>query len=289
MGRHYPSVTVLVVGASGLVGSALMRALALDAVGTFHTRTAPGLRALDAADAKALSALISETRSDLVFFPAANPDVEWCEAHPDDAFAANVAPALAALEVARSAGARFVFFSSDYVFDGVAGPYDETAAPAPLSVYGHHKLEVESRVLSAGGTVVRTSTVYGPERPPGKNFVLRVIATLRSGTRLRVPSDQFSTPTWADDLARGACAVASRGGIWHVAGPDYLPRDRLAALVADVFDLDSSLVEPVATRDLGQLARRPLRGGLRTEKIRRECAVEFLAASEALGRFAATP
>lgn len=265
-----------------------MRALDEDAVGTFRTRAAPGLRSLDAADGKALGALVAETRSTVVFFPAANPDVDWCEAHPDDAFAANVRPAEVALDVTRAAGARFVFFSSDYVFDGAAGPYYESAAPAPLSVYGRHKLEIEARVLRAGGTVVRTSTVYGPERPPGKNFVLRLAATLRASARVSVPSDQYSTPTWADDLAGAALAVASRGGIWHVAGPDYLARDRFAALIAHAFDLDAALIKPMPTRDLGQLARRPLKGGLRSEKIRRESAVDFLPTSEALRRLAAT-
>jgi dTDP-4-dehydrorhamnose reductase len=261
-----------------------MRALGKNAVGTFRTRPTPGLVPLDARDGAALEKLVTKTNSSVVFFPAADPNVDWCETHPEEAYAANVAPALTALEIARSSGAGFVFFSSDYVFDGEAGPYGETAPPAPLSVYGRHKLEVEERVVAAGGTVVRTTTVYGVEQPPGKNFVLRLVARLRANEPATIPSDQYSTPTWSDELAKGAVAVAARGGIWHVAGPDYMARDEFALLIAEMFGLDRSRIQPVVTSQLRQAARRPMRGGLRTEKIHREAGIEFLPTREALRR-----
>ncbi|MDQ2953123.1 MAG: SDR family oxidoreductase [Chloroflexota bacterium] len=283
MSAHYLSVVALVIGASGLVGSAVMRALP-GSVGTFRSRPVAGLRHLDALDHPGLAALMREIQPDVVYFPAAEPNVDWCEAEPEAAYRANVAPALDALETATSANARFVFFSSDYVFDGSAGPYDETAPVAPLSTYGRHKLEVEQRVLGAGATVVRTTTVFGTESPPGKNFVLRLAARLRAGEAATVPSDQFSTPTWADDLARGAVACAPHPGIWHVAGPDFLSRDRFAVLVADVFGLDASLIRPVLTSELQQAASRPMRGGLRTDKVRQLSGIAFSSTREALSR-----
>jgi dTDP-4-dehydrorhamnose reductase len=264
-----------------------MRRLGTDAIGTFRTRGAPGLVHLDAADGPALRRLVIDTTSKLIFFPAANPNVDWCEAHPAEAHAANVAPALAALEIARECGAGFVFFSSDYVFDGADGPYAETAAPAPLSVYGQQKLDVEERVLAAGGTVIRTTTVYGVEQPPGKNFVTRLVARLKANEPATIPSDQYSTPTWSDELATGAVAVGERTGVWHVAGPEYMARDTFASLIADVFGLDASLIRPVTTPQLRQPARRPERGGLRTEKIRRELGLDFLPTREALRRLVA--
>jgi dTDP-4-dehydrorhamnose reductase len=276
-------VVALVIGASGLVGGAVLRALP-GAVGTFRTRPLAGLRHLDAFDRPGLVALFNEVQPEVVYFPAAEPNVDWCEAEPEAAYRANVAPAVQALEATKSINARFVFFSSDYVFDGSAGPYDETAAAAPLSIYGRHKLEVERRVLDAGATVVRTTTVFGREQPPGKNFVLRVAARLRAGEPVTVPSDQYSTPTWAEDLARGAVAAAQHAGIWHVAGPDLLARDRFAVLVAEVFGLDASLIRPVLTSELRQVARRPMRGGLRTEKLRQRTGIAFTSTREALGR-----
>lgn len=275
------------IGASGLVGGALMRALGPDAVGTYRSRALPGLRALEASDAAAARALLAEVRPDAVFFPAADPNVDWCEAHPEEAGAANVTPALLALAAARSAGAAFAFYSSDYVFDGTAGPYAEDDRPSPVSAYGRQKLEVERAVLAAGGTVVRTTGVYGLEPDPPKNFVLRLVASLRAGRRVRVPSDQVATPTWSDELAAGSIAVVSRGGVWNVAGPDLLARDTFARLVAEVFGLDGALVEGVPTSALGQLAARPLRGGLRTERIVAALGRPLVPTHQALGRLKA--
>lgn len=269
------------VGASGLVGSALMRRLGGSAVGTYRTRPRDGLRALDAGDPAAIAALLEEVRPTVLFFPAAEANVDWCEEHPDGSWERNVVPAICALAAAARSGTRFVFFSSDYVFDGESGPYGEDDPPAPIQVYGRHKLEIEAQVLGAGGTVVRTTTVYG-EETPSKNFVLRLIGRLRAGERVTVPSDQLSTPTWVDDLSAAAIAVADRGGVWHVAGPALLARDELARIAARVFGLDGSLIDAVPTSALRQVAARPLRGGLRTTKLASALGRDLLAPDEAL-------
>ena len=162
---------------------------------------------------------------------------------------------------------------ADHMIVHFAGA-SEIATPAPLNVYGRIKLEIEQAMLAAGQTVVRTTGVFGREPPPGKNFVLSLIASLRRGQRVRVASDQLTTPTWSDDLARAAVAVAERGGIWNAVGPDLLARDAFARLVASTFELDGSLIDSLPTSALEQHARRPLSSGLRTEKL-----VAFLGAS----------
>ncbi len=276
----------LVIGASGLVGSALLRALGADATGTYRSRAVDGLRPLDARDAAGVRELVRELEPAVVFFPAAEPNVDWCELHPEAAREANVLPALGALAAAREIGVSFVFFSTDYVFDGREGPYDERADARPLSVYGRQKREVEQLVLDAGCTVVRTTTVYGSELPPGKNFVLRLVSRLLAGEPATIPSDQFATPTWSADLARASVAVARDPGIWNAAGPDLMARDEFARLVARTFWCDLSLIRPVSTATLAQPARRPLRAGLRTEKIARAKGIAFTPTAEALRRLA---
>lgn len=276
----------LVIGASGLVGSALLRALGPDATGTYLSRVVDGLRPLDARDVVSVRRLVQALEPAVVFFPAAEPNVDWCEMHAEEAWAANVAPALGALAAARENGASFVFFSSDYVFDGRDGPYDERAEANPLSVYGRQKREVERRVLANGCTVVRTTTVFGRELPPGKNFVLRLVAALRAGQPATIPSDQLATPTWSEDLARASVAVAQEPGIWHAAGPDLMARDEFARLVAHTFGCDASLIRPVSTGELAQPAKRPLRAGLRTEKITGAKGVAFTSTVDALRRIA---
>lgn len=269
-----------------MVGSALLRALPPGTVGTYRTRAVEGLRQLDACDAASVQRLVEELRPTVVYFPAADPNVDWCEQHPDDAWHANVEPALGALRCVRAADAQFVFFSSDYVFDGRDGPYDEEAEVAPLSVYGRQKRDVEVHVLEAGGTVVRTTTVFGEEHPPGKNFVVRLVARLQAGETATIPADQFATPTWSDELARGVVAVGDAPGIWHVAGPDFMVRTEFARLIAEVFGCDQSLIRPVSTETLHQAARRPMRAGLKTDKLRRSKSVALLPTRDALQRLA---
>jgi dTDP-4-dehydrorhamnose reductase len=267
------------------VGGALLRALDPAAVGTYRHRRIEGLRQLDVTDGAGLQRLLDDVKPHIVFFPAAEANVDWCELHAAEAHAMNVVPAVAALTATKERGGRFVFFSTDYVFDGERGPYAETDPVNPRSVYAKHKREIEERVLDTGQTVVRTTSVFGRELAPGKNFVLRALARFAAGESVTAPSDQVSTPTWADDLAVGAIRVAERGGIWHVAGPDLLARDQFARLVARVFGLDEGLVRSVSTADLQQAARRPLRSGLKTDKLLQATGLRLLPLASALERF----
>lgn len=252
----------LVVGASGLVGGALLRTLGDPAVGTYHERHRPGLTHLDVRDGSELADVLSRTAPDVIFYPAANANVDWCERNPAAAEETNLLP----VHVIRRAAPRtpIVAFSSDYVFDGRAGPYLEMDPVAPLSVYGGLKAKLENIVVDSGGTVVRSTGIFGWEPRPAKNFVLRLIASLGRGERPRLPSDQVATPTYVDDLALASIELVRTGehGVWHVAGPDLLSRPAFGRLVADVFGLDANLIDEVPTSALAQPAPRPLRGGL---------------------------
>lgn len=254
----------LVIGASGLVGGALLRNLGSGSIGTYRSRPRPNLRQLDATNRSAVAELIQEANPNVIFFPAANPNVDWCERDPAAAEIENLEPLRATLDAARTV--PLVAYSTDYVFDGAAGPYAESDATNPLSVYGRIKLELEDLVLAAAGTVIRTVSVFGWEPPPARNFVLRLAASLSRGERARIPDDQIATPTYVEDLAAASIRIARarEGGIWHVAGEELMARDEFARMIAEVFEVDQSLIDGVPTAILGQPAARPLRSGLRT-------------------------
>lgn len=259
--RDTGAVRGLVVGASGLVGAAVLRALGSAGTGTYRSRPRAGLTRLEAADCDAFAGVIASVRPDAVFLAAAEPNVEWCEAHPEEGRLLNSGPVDAAL--AAAGRARIVWYSTDYVFDGSSGPYAEGDPPGPLSAYGRIKAEIERRLLDGGHTVIRTTTVFGCEEAPSKNFVLRLVGALRRGEIVRIPSDQISTPTYAEDLAAASVRIAADGaGVWHVAGPDLISRSDLAVRVARAFDLPADGIHAVPTRELAQVAVRPLRGGL---------------------------
>ena len=264
----------LVIGASGQVGAALLRALRArghHAVGTWAHREFPGLVPLDFTDAAAVERAIGDTRPDWVICPAALSHVDYCEEHPDEAFATNLHAPLAAAKAAARAGAGFVYYSSDYVFDGVGGPYAEDAPPRPLGVYGQSKWEGEQAVLGAleRALVVRTSVVYGPERQE-KNFVYQLIRACRGGQGFRPAVDQRASPSYNVDVAAATveCCEREERGIWHLAGADTIDRMAFARLICRVFDLDGSRLTPAFTSELKQKAARPLDGGLRITKAR---------------------
>lgn len=267
----------LVIGASGQVGGALLRVLRArghEAVGTWAHEAVPGLVALDITDASATERLVADTRPDWVVCPAALSHVDYCEEHPEEAFAANLHGPLAAAQATARAGAGFVYYSSDYVFDGSDGPYAEDARPRPIGVYGQSKWEGEQAVLGAlaRALVVRTSVVYGPERQE-KNSAYQLIRACRPGGKgFRPAVDQRASPSYNEDVAAATveCCERELRGTWHLAGADVLDRMAYARLVCHVFGLDASCLTPATTAELGQKAARPLAGGLRITKAQGE-------------------
>jgi dTDP-4-dehydrorhamnose reductase len=294
----------LVIGASGQVGNALCAALISrgHAVAGTYRRTgdpsrrfvdafaaarssSPALWQLDVTDHAGAARLVADVRPEWVFCPAGLTHVDYCEDHPEEAARVNRDAPAALARAAAAIGAGFVWYSSDYVFDGRAGPYAEGDAPNPLSVYGRTKLEGERAVLDASprALVVRSTGVYGPE-PQEKNFVYQLLRRLGAGQRMPVPGDQVSTPTYNRDLAAASVMLAEREahGIYHVAGPSLLDRHAFAVLAAGIFALDATLVVAAKTADLGQRAARPLRGGLRVGRVAEAVTARLLAPVDGL-------
>lgn len=279
----------LVIGASGQVGAALHGHLAArghSVIGTYHRVPRPGLRLLDLGDVAAVERMIREARPAWVFCPAGLTHVDFCEDHPQEAFRNNRDAPAAAARVAALTGARFVYYSTEYVFDGRAGPYGEDDPPRPLSVYGRSKLEGERAVQEADprALVIRTAVVYGPE-PQGKNFVYQLLQRARSGQPMTIPADQRSSPTYNQDLAAATAEAAERAlsGVLHLAGPIVLDRHAFALTICEVFTLDSGQVESVTTATLGQRAARPLNAGLKIERARGLLGTPFRGPKEGLG------
>jgi len=269
----------LVIGASGLVGSHLLAALkeAGDpATGTYHAMAAPGLGPLDVRDAAAVTACFAADRPEVVYLPASLTHVDFCETHERESHAVNVGGVLNVIRAAAAAGARIVYFSSDYVFAGDAGPYREGDPVSPLGVYARHKVEAE-RALPESALIVRTTVVYGYEAQR-KNFVYRLRRVLSEGGEIKVPSDQVNSPTYAPNLAQASVALASTGkrGIYNVAGPVRANRYEFALEAARVFGLDPTRIRPVSTAELGQDARRPLDAGLVPDKAQHELAFPLI-------------
>lgn len=266
----------VVVGATGLVGGALttlLRERGVPVTGLVRRRPAglpPGpVVQADLSDAAATGRVVASLRPAVVAYCAGATAVDRCESDPSWARALNVT-AVEAISRQVSDDTVVVYLSTDYVFDGEAGPYGEDDPPAPINEYGRSKLAGEAVVRRrAAHLVVRTTVVYGwePLRHP-VGTLSRLAAAGARGEPVACPVDEVGTPTAAPDLARAVADLVGHGasGVHHATGPDRV--DRLtfcrAALVALGFD--PGLAHPVRSAELGRPARRPLSHGLTCDR-----------------------
>jgi len=263
----------LVVGATGQVGAALLPLLKDGAIASRRVQTGDGAPCIDLAELAARPSLAHEALAphnlSAIYCVGGATDVERCES--DVAWAMDTNCYGPAALAAASTVLPFVYFSTEYVFDGNNGPYVETDATNALSVYGRSKLEGERRILDAhpNPLIVRTTVVYGPDRQ-AKNFLYTLRRMLSEGQTMRVAADQISTPTYNADLARATVELVERGasGLFHISGREILSRYDFAKLAASVLGLDGTLLLPISTVALNQRAPRPLNAGLLTNKLR---------------------
>lgn len=266
---------ILIIGASGLVGHHLLRLARTEGhetLGTCCRQRPPGLAPLSLAEETTWRTVLDQFAPQAVLCCSGWTWVDGCEDDPERAMRENALQPARLAQASTEGGARFVYYSTSYVFDGTEGPYDEDGIPHPLSAYGRSKRVGEQAIAEATGgraCILRTMGVYGPE-PQEKNFVYQVRRALLQGRPLRVPHDQFGNATHAEDLAAITLDLVRRevSGIWNVAGPDPdLRRSEFARQIAQGYGLDTGLILPVPTQELGQKAPRPRHGGLTIRKI----------------------
>ncbi len=252
---------LLVAGASGLVGSEVMRAAgAWQTLGVARNRAGLASEVMDLTEPASIDATVRRFAPDAVVIASAWPYVDGCEKDPARSHRENV-QTVQNLATAVPSHVRLVFFSTEHVFDGAADSYDELAATHPLSVYAKHKREVEELLLQRGNSLIaRTSYVFGREARR-KNFMYRVIEASSSRVPLKVPSAQAGMPTWAPWLALSALQLLDEGlsGVVHLTGPEVLTKAQWAALLAKGLALPDVEIEEVPWQDSGQLAPRPER------------------------------
>jgi dTDP-4-dehydrorhamnose reductase len=270
---------ILLVGCNGLLGQNLLRTRPagpweIHGSGMEPAAVLPqslaSYRRTDIGKRDELEAAVRAVDPDWIFNAAAITDVDLCEREPALAGLIN----RDAVGWMAAFGKPLVHVSTDYIFDGEAGPYAEDAPTRPLSVYGSTKLESEA--LALGGSprslVARTMTLWGQGQGMKTSFVDFVRNSLAAGKTIRIVTDQWGNPTLAEDLALALWKLVAggRSGVYHVAGSEWNSRFDWARAIAAHYGLDASLIQPCLTADLKQAARRPLRSGLRIDKLIRD-------------------
>jgi dTDP-4-dehydrorhamnose reductase len=198
-------------------------------------------------------------------------NVDDCERQPERALTVNARAPGRIARAAKRANAFVVYFSTDYVFDGAAGPYGECDSPNPINHYGRSKLEGERLVAESGArhSILRTCVVYS-YKPGHANFFMQVYSKLSAGQKVTPFQDQFVNPTYAPALAEAAIDVAEGelSGLLHVGGADWVSRVDFCRRIVSRFGFSEKLLEPVDTAQVALPAKRPLKAGLKIDLAR---------------------
>ena len=281
---------IIVTGSNGLLGQKLIYKLLsinsfeIHAIGRgpnrIHQKDGYTYHDIDLTDEIKINEFIHKIKPDVVINPAAMTNVDACENEKETCWNTNVLAVrhlVDALEELRADGMEphIIHFSTDFVFDGQHGPYKETDKPNPLSYYAESKLVSERVVLNSKlkSTVVRTIIIYGVvDGNQRSNLVLWVKNALTKNQDINVITDQYRSPTLAEDLAEGTIAIAQKGatGIYHLSGPETFSIWKLAEMVADFWNLDKTFMHPITSADLKQPAKRPPVTGFVLEKAKYE-------------------
>lgn len=276
---------ILVTGSNGLLGQKLVHKLKKDSTvqliatarGANRLKDANGYKylPLDITVEKEVAAICAAEKPDVIIHTAAMTNVDACEVDKEGAELLNVTAVQYLLTTCAKNNIHLVHLSTDFIFDGEDGPYDEHAEAKPLSFYGETKLDAEKLILESNvnAAILRTVLVFGvAEEMSRSNIVLWAKGALEAGKKLTVVDDQFRTPTLAEDLADGCILAAKQKatGIFNISGADFMSVLQLVQRVGKTYNLDVSLVEPISSNTLNQAAKRPPKTGFVLDKARRE-------------------
>jgi dTDP-4-dehydrorhamnose reductase len=267
---------ILVTGSNGLLGQKLVELLGgMPGIHTIATSRGqnrlPGFHGyeyyeMDVTNRKQVDAVIKIARPDVIIHTAAMTNVDQCEMEKEECWKLNVTAVEYLINASRQQNLFFIHVSTDFIFDGTAGPYTEEDEPNPVSFYGWSKYAAEKLVAHSQleWAIARTVLVYGIAQDMSRsNIILWVKKSLENGTPIKVVTDQFRTPTLAEDLAMGCFLIADKhaNGIFNISGKDFLTPYEMAVATAEFFELDGSLISPTDASSFTQPARRPPKTG----------------------------
>jgi dTDP-4-dehydrorhamnose reductase len=275
---------ILVTGANGLLGQKLCLLLNQDKSVELVATTRNQLNfqlasgrfcALDITNQSHVENVIAIEKPDVIINAAAMTQVDQCETEREACWLNNVTAVDYLVRAAEKTKSHFIHVSTDFIFDGSAGPLDEKALPNPLSYYGESKLAAEQVVIDSTlqWAILRTVLVYGVTKDMSRsNIVLWVKKSLEEGKKINVVNDQWRTPTLAEDLAMG-CALAAKKratGVYNISGEEMMTPYDIAIQTAEFFKLNKDLIAQTDSTQFKQPAQRPPKTGFVITKAKNE-------------------
>ncbi|MHA7100010.1 SDR family oxidoreductase [Roseivirga pacifica] len=281
---------VLITGSNGLLGQKLVQLILAKGEDELIA-TARGAnrlpipeekytyQSLDITNRADVLATIERFKPDAVVHTAAMTNVDQCETEQEACWKLNVDAVEYLIEACENTGAYLLHLSTDFIFDGENGPYDEEGKPNPISYYGESKLAAEELLFKSSISygIARTVLVYGIAHDMSRNnIILWVKKSLEDKKDIKVVDDQLRSPTLAEDLAMGCYLMAKQKaeGVFNISGKDVLTPYQMAIKTADFFNLDVSTMTKADASTFTQTANRPPRTGLIIEKARTQLGYE---------------
>tara|TARA_Y100000994_G_scaffold248667_1_gene257133 strand:- start:540 stop:1406 length:867 start_codon:yes stop_codon:yes gene_type:complete len=256
---------ILIIGANGQLGSTLEKYLTkyYEVYATSYMSKDP----LDVTNRKKLDAVISTIKPNYVINCAAFTNVDKNETDRKYAYSVNVG-GIKNIISATNKDIKIIHISTDYIFDGLKESYKENDIPNPLNYYGKLKLESENILKSSNRSflIIRPSVIYNDSH---QNFYTWVYQSLIKNKKIKVVTDQISNPTWSWSLSEVIykSILNNLDGVFHYGGGDVISRYEFALKISDIFSFNSSNIVPVETSEINQLANRPARSTLNSDKI----------------------
>jgi dTDP-4-dehydrorhamnose reductase len=276
MEAEWCPLKLLITGASGLYGSKLAElATARNyEVCSGYSRDQPAYGTpiqFDVSDKNRVEEAIKKLNPEVVVHAAALTDVDKCEINKELAWKINVEGTRNIAEAVKTNRAFLIYISTDYIFNGETGRYEETDSPAPINYYGLTKLKAEELVknLIDEYCIARASVIYGSTPAAGKvNFALWVINKLKRNEQIKIITDQWNSPTLNTNMAEMTLEIIERKltGTFHLSGATRINRYDFAKQIAENFNLDSNLIGPTTSAEFSWTAKRPRDSSLDTAK-----------------------
>jgi len=274
---------ILITGGTGLLGYALQQSVpqGIDCSSVYYPeRYLPlplpfPVRAADVSDPVQMECVFEWARPDLVIHTAAIGSVDYAQCNRDETERINVGGTEVVTGLCRTFQSSIIYISSNAVFDGENPLYAETAPVNPINCYGQLKVDAENIVCQGGvpWVIVRPILMYGWPYPGERdNPVVWWIRSLESGKGIKVVDNVFSKPLSVWSCVEAVWAIVERGasGIYHVAGRDHISLYQFALLTAEVFNLNTDLIEPVPDSYFPEIAPRPRDTSFDTTKLEEE-------------------
>jgi dTDP-4-dehydrorhamnose reductase len=285
---------ILITGASGLYGSRLAE-LSTKNKHEIHSGYSKDLPAFgtrvqfDISDKKQVESTFNKVNPEVVVHAATMTDVDKCELNKELAWKTNVEGTKNVVEATKAKKAFLLYISTDYVFNGEKGQYNETDMTDPINYYGLTKLKAEELVKNATEEwcIARPSVMYGASPATGKiNFALWIINKLQKGEQAKIVTDQWISPTLNTSLADMTLEVIERrlAGIYHLSGETRMNRFDFAKQIAQTFNLDAEMIIPVTSAEIPWVAKRPRDSSLDTSKAQKTLRSKPLEIHQALHR-----